>query len=387
MFKICFVTTVSITLKSFVIELAKQMHETGDFEIHFVCDYDADFAASLPKYINYHPIPMKRGISFDGLKAICALKKLFKKEKFDLVQYSTPNASCYASIAAKMAKIPARLYCQWGIAYVGFSGLKRKIFKFIEKWVCKNSTHIEPDSFGNLNFSIKEGLYPPEKGAVIWNGSSCGIDLKKFDISKKVAFREEIRTKYKIPADAMVYMFVGRMNRDKGINELFEATKKIMDQKEDVYLLTVGDFENEQLLNPELLNWAQNAPRVIYCGFTQEVQKYLAATDVFVLPSYREGFPTSVLEAQAMGIPVVVTNIPGSINAMLKNETGLAVPKGDSAALCEAMLYLYEKSDVAIKYGEKGLEFSTTHFNQEELFKHIILDRQNILKTARNNNG
>lgn len=124
MYKICFVTTISLTLKSFVLELAKYLHATGDFEIHFVCDHDAEFEKTLPEYIHYNPISMKRGISFDGLKAIREMKKYFKQEKFDLIQYSTPNASCYASIAAKQAKIPCRLYCQWGIAYVGFQGIK-----------------------------------------------------------------------------------------------------------------------------------------------------------------------------------------------------------------------------------------------------------------------
>ena len=115
MYKVCFVTTASITLKSFVLELADAMHKTGSFEIHFICDNDDEFKSLLPSYIHYHPVPMKRGISFDGIKVIGKLRRLFKQEKFDLVQYSTPNASCYASIAARVAKIPVRLYCQWDL--------------------------------------------------------------------------------------------------------------------------------------------------------------------------------------------------------------------------------------------------------------------------------
>ena len=185
-----------MTLKAFVVELAKSMHDTGEFEIHFVCDYDEQFKNALPDYIHFHPVSMKRGISLYGIKAIKKMKDLFSREQFDLVQYSTPNASCYASIAAKQAKIPVRLYCQWGIAYVGFQGLKRRIFKRIEKMVCKNSTMIEPDSLGNLHFSRNEGLYEEDKSCVIWNGSASGVNLEKFDVSKKKIWCKEIREKH-----------------------------------------------------------------------------------------------------------------------------------------------------------------------------------------------
>jgi hypothetical protein len=183
--KICYVTTVPITLEAFVLPTIRYIHEHTDWEISLICDEDPEFGKRLPEYVHYLPVPMKRGISLSGIGAIFKMAKIFRKEKFDIVQYSTPNASLYASMAAKMAKVPVRLYCQWGMAFVGFSGVKRKIFKAIEKFVCRNSTWIEPDSFGNLKFSHEEGLYSPEKSSVVWNGSASGVDLKKFDISQK----------------------------------------------------------------------------------------------------------------------------------------------------------------------------------------------------------
>ena len=127
--KICFVTTVSITLKAFVLNTAEYLHQHTDWDITFVCNEDAEFRAELPDYIRFHAIPMERGMSVGGIKAMLQMAKFFKREHFDLVQYSTPNASLYASLAARMAGIPVRLYCQWGLAYVGFQGLKRRIFK------------------------------------------------------------------------------------------------------------------------------------------------------------------------------------------------------------------------------------------------------------------
>jgi len=224
--KICYVTTVVDTLKAFVIPVAKYIAENTDWEVYMISNPDEDFASSLPKNIHFIPVPMKRGISIGGIKAMRQMRKIFKKEKFDLVQYSTPNASLYAAMAAKSAKVPVRLYCQWGIAYVGMGGIKRKIFKFVEKQVCKMSTRISPDSPSNLTFSQLEKLYTADKACVIGNGSACGVNLKKFDILKKEEYRKQIREKYKFPQDAYIYGFVGRITRDKGINELFSAFKR-----------------------------------------------------------------------------------------------------------------------------------------------------------------
>lgn len=383
MYKICFVTTISLTLKCFVLELAKAMHQSGNFEIHFICDYDEDFEKILPEYIHYKPIAMKRGISFDGLKAIREMQKYFHQEKFDLVQYSTPNASCYASIAAKLAGIPNRLYCQWGIAYVGFQGLKRLLFKQIEKLVCHCSTKIEPDSFGNLDFSHSEKLYGPEKSCVIWNGSASGVNLDKFDISKKALWRTEIRDKHHIPLDAFVYIFVGRITKDKGINELFEASRSVMSLHSDCYMLLVGDEEKSETISADLHQWSKKEPRVIYCGFSNEVEKYLAASDTYVLPSYREGFGSAVVEAEAMGVPVIVSDIPGPTDAMIEGKTGLLTPKANAELLCKNMLHMYDCIESRNEFGKNGAIFARNSFDQSELFQKIMTDRSLMIENCR----
>ena len=378
--KICFITTVSITLKAFVVETAKYLHEKGNYDISFICNEDKQFQATLPSYIHFYPVAMERGISFGGLKAMLEIKKIFKTQKFDMIQYSTPNASCYASIAGIMAGVPVRLYCQWGIAYVGFHGLKRAVFKAEEKLVCKLSTWIEPDSFGNLNFSHAEGLYPENKGSVIWNGSASGVNIEKFNITHKEEWRREIRTKYSIPDEAKVFIFIGRITRDKGINELLEATRKIFAKKEDIYLLMVGDAENTGSLKEDLYNWSVGEERIIYCGFTNEVEKYLAASDIYVLPSYREGFGSAVVEAEAMGLPVIVSDIPGPTDAMKKDTTGLVVTKGSADDLETAMYSLYEQDDMRNKFGNNAYDLAVAKFEQRGLFEHIFSDRKRLLQ-------
>ena len=376
--KICFVTTVSITLRAFVLPTLEYLVRNTDWQITVICDDDPTFEAALPQGVRYIPVSMKRGISLGGIGAMLKMWKIFRQEKFDLVQYSTPNASLYASMAAKLAGVPVRLYCQWGIAYVGFHGLKRKIFKAIEKLVCRFSTQIEPDSFGNLRFSREEGLYGEEKSRVVWNGSASGVDLTKFDISQKNAWRQAIRSRYGLE-DAFVYGFVGRITRDKGINELFAAYQKLCAEKENTYLMLVGGKENEQLLDQALLAWAQEHPRVFFCGQTNEVEKYMSAMDVYILPSYREGFGSAVVEAEAMGVPVIVSDIPGPTDAMVPEQTGLLVKKADVDTLYQAMARICGDRDLCAALGRQAAGFAAERFDQKQLVRHILEDRKRLL--------
>ena len=377
--RICFVTTVSMTLHAFVIPAAKYLHEAGGYDITFICDEDEAFAKELPEFIHFQPVSMKRGISFGGILSTWKLCRIFRKERFDLVQYSTPNASLYASLAAWLARVPNRLYCQWGIAYVGFSGLKRKIFKFVEKIVCCLSTKIEPDSFGNLSFSMEEGLYSEKKCAVIHHGSACGVDLQKFDHSQKTRYREEMRTSLGLGNDSFSFIFVGRITGDKGINELFSAFQAHLTDHPDSRLLLVGNPEKSASVDEALFQWALSCENVIFCGFTNNVEQYLAAADAYILPSYREGFGSATIEAEAMGLPVIVTDISGPTEAMEEGKTGLVVPVKDAKALCEAMNCLSENAELCELFGENGKKMVADKFDQKILLEKILEDRSQIL--------
>ena len=377
--KICFVTTVSVTLKSFVLDLAKYMHANGNYDITFICAPDPAFEKTLPDYIRFIPVSMERGVSLGGVCAMLKMARIFRRERFDLVQYSTPNASFYASLASWLARVPVRLYCQWGMAYVGFQGWKRTILKAIEKTVCRLSTWVEPDSHGNLDFSHTEGLYPENKGSVNWNGSASGVNLSKFDISGKPSWRDAKRSEYGIPQDAFVCGFIGRITGDKGINELFTAFRNLLENYPNSRLMMVGSPEKADSVDASLYEWAENEPRVLFCGYTNVVEQYLSAMDVYILPSYREGFGSAVIEAEAMGVPVIVTDIPGPTNAMLRNETGLVVPKKDTDALQAAMAALAADPELCKRFGQAGYCFASEKFEQQTLFGYILEDRKRLL--------
>ncbi len=377
--KICFITTIPLTIRVFVLKTAAYLHEHTDWDISMICDEDEEFRKELPDYIHYIPVKMKRGFSLSGIKAMREMKKIFEREKFDLIQYSTPNASLYASMAGKKAKVPVRLYCQWGMVYVGFHGIKRKIFKAVEKYVCKSSTWVEPDSYSNLRFAHAEKLYPEDKGSVIWNGSACGIDLQKFDVAKKEGYRKAIRAQYHLPDDAYVYGFVGRITRDKGINELFAAFKEIAQERDNAYLMMVGPTEMDETVDAELYEWTKSCGRVIYTGYTKVVEQYVSAMDAYLLPSYREGFGLGVVEAEAMGVPVIVSDIPGPVDAMEENVTGIIVKKGDVETLAAAMKELYEDRDKGLRFGLAGIAHAKERFEQKTLQAHILADRKRLM--------
>lgn len=380
--KICIVTTVWSSINNWIKPFLNEYAKRG-VDVSIVCNMDAEYKKNLKAeypFIHTYPMPFPRGINvFGSIKSIRLLKKLFKKEKFDMVQYSTPNASMYASIAAKSAKIPVRLYCQWGMVYVTMSGIKRKIFKTIERMVCRNSTQVQPDSTGNLEFCRKEGFYDETKSLVIWNGSAKGLDLTAFDVSQKAEYAKAIKEKYNIPENVPVIGFVGRLGKEKGCNELFKSFRALKEEFPTLKLLFVGPIEKEDTIEPELLKYFCECDDIIKTGRVTNVEKYTSAMDVFVLPSYREGFGMSVIEASAMEVPVVVTKYPGPSSAMEEGVTGISVSVKDSDALTLAIADLLKDREKSLAMGRAGRTFVEQNFEQKEFIKKYMENRMALL--------
>ena len=374
--KICFITTVSATLKAFVNPFAEYIHDNTDWNIYYICDQDEQFNKNLPSYINYIPVSMKRGIDIGFIGNIKRIYEILSEINPDIVQYSTPNASFYTSIASRLAKVPNRLYCQWGIVYVGFSGVKRMFFKQLERITCRLSTVIEPDSNSNLLFSVSEGLYAEEKARVIWNGSACGVDFSKFDIRYRRKWRKEGRAKYGILQDAFVFGFVGRVTRDKGINELLSAYKEMLS---DCYLLLVGPEEEDSTIDENLYKWSKQNDRIIYVGYTDEVEKYMAVMDCYVLPSYREGFGLGVVEAGAMGLPAIVTDIPGPRDSVENGVNGFLVLPKNKDDLREKMEVLVNDKSGYSTLSQNAFDKAKKKYERKHLMKCMLEDRMELL--------
>lgn len=377
--RICFVTTIYMTYKSFLKNLSIYLHDTGEYDISLICADEQEAHEGVPDFVHYFPVKMERGVSLSMFESIKQIQVVFEKEKFDIVQYSTPNAAFYTSIAAKKAKVPVRLYCQWGIRYMGFEGWKRVLFKKLEKITCDNSTFIEVESDNIREFSLKEKLYTADRSCVIWNGSASGVDLSKFDISKKEQWNNEIRKKYDISENDVVFSFAARLTADKGINELLEAFTNLVEKYDNIKLLVMGGMDDSGSINNELVKNAENSGKVIFTGSVPDVERYYAASDVFVAPSYREGFGLVVIEAEAMALPAIVSNVPGQIDAIVPNETGLDCVVKSASSLQEQMEKLILDTELRKRLGANAQKFVEDNFEQKKLFEYLKKHRDELI--------
>lgn len=382
--KICFVTTVSGTLKSFVIPTASRLHEDLEAEITFICDRDDDFPNHLPGYIRYIPVSMKRGVDLKGIKSLSTLYRIFRKGEYDIVQYSTPNAALYASLAARLAKVPVRLYGQWGIRYVGFEGVKRRIFRLVEKITCLNSTHIRSVSRLNRRFGIEEGLYPESKVKVIGNGGTIGVNLDDYKIENKEVWRSEVRKILEIPANAFVYCFCGRVSADKGSSELFQAFRSLTETHPEAHLMLIGGIEENHGINEDLMTWAQNNKKIHFCGRVKMdlITRYYSAADVLVHPTYREGFGMVIQEAGAMGIPVITTRIPGAGEVMEDGESCLLVSPRNAEMLSQAMIRLMEDPEFVKEMGQSAYDRTVKLYSRPIMLANQMEDYSGLFQQA-----
>lgn len=382
-YRYCIVTTMSSSIDNWIKPFLPLYNDHG-FDVTVICNMTHEYKMELQRrypYVGAIHVPMPRGIDFFGsIKVIYLLYKVLKRGNYHMVQYSTPNASFYTAIASYLAKVPIRLYCQWGMVHVTMKGLKRIIFQFIERIICLLSTQIQPDSYGNLIYCRKRRFYSKKKSRLIWNGSAKGVDLDKFNISKKEIYRQEIRNKYGIVEECIVLGFVGRLGKEKGCIELFEGFKLLELKYPNLKLLFVGPIEKEDSINPELLDWFYQNDCIIKTNRVSDVEKYMAAMDIFILPSYREGFGMSVVEAQAMEVPVIVTDIPGPVNAMIANVTGITIPVKDINALVGAVEELVNDERKRYLYGKLGYEFVKGHFDAKIFSRKLLSNRIRLVK-------
>lgn len=379
--KICFCTTIGGTIKSFLVDLSNYLVKYDNYDVTWISGEDESLFDYTNEHIHYIPLKMKRGIALDGPKVIWQMYRIFRREKFDIVQYSTRNAGTYASIASWMAGIKIRLYCQWGMMFIALKGLKRALLKLDEKLVVSLSTIVESESFSMYETAIKHGIYKPRKASVVWNGSACGVNLDKYILSNKPSWRKEIRQKFGISEDARVFGYCGRITRDKGLNELFAAFKHVIEdtnRKKDAYLLIIGRNDNAETINTELFAWAKSSPYVKFTGYTDNVPKYYSALDVFTSLSYREGFGLVVIEAAAMGVPGIVSDALGQRDTIEHGKTGYSVRTYHTEDVVEAMNFFIEHPEKAIEMGVNARKVVEEKYEQKELFRRLA-EHRNLL--------
>ena len=367
--KICYVVTIPGTFNAFFIPQLNYLEDKG-FDVTVICSDSDKISSQLTRKIKRVSVPIPRGLNpWRMCKSLIQLFCIFKREQFSLIQYSTPNAALCAAIASWLAGTKIRNYHLMGFRYLGSNGIGRFILKQLEKLTCTLSSSIECVSKSNIELGVEKGIFPAAKATVVWNGSTGGVDMTRFNIKKRETYRREIRDKYSINEKSFVFGFAGRITRDKGINEILEAFQAC----ENAKLMIVGAEENVCSLNQNLYTSAKNNSNIIWTGRVHDVEKYFAAFDFLLLPSYREGFGNVIIEAAAMGTPSIVTNIPGPIDAINPGITGLVIPVKDMVALKQAMHYAQANSNTFPPI--QIAKYTNIRFNHIEL-NHKIYERK-----------
>lgn len=377
--KLIRITTVPLSLDKL---LGKQLSFMNTyFEVTAISANPEELEKVAAKYgVKFHHIEMTRTIS--PLKDLIAVWKLYhflRKEKPEIIHSHTPKAGIVGMMASWLARVPHRFHTVAGLPLLETQGFKRIILNGVEKLTYFFATKVYPNSFEMKQIIIKENFCPKDKLCVIGNGSSNGIDVTYFNEDQISLIDQQILKKQLgIQEDDFVFIFVGRLVKDKGINELVSAFKKLKNSEtQKLKLLLVGPLEQDlDPLKAETLEAIHNNPDIITTGFQEDVRIYFSISDCLAFPSYREGFPNAVLQAGAMSLPSIVTNINGCNEIIIHEENGLIIPVKNEKALKDAMKKMLDEPEFFQKMKANSREKIVDRYSQQKIWEAILKEYQ-----------
>lgn len=334
--------------------------------------------------VRHEIIPFTRKITpLQDLKCLWQLYQLIKKEQPDIVHTHTPKAGLLGMIASKLAGVSVRIHTLAGIPYMAAEGGKKGLLEKMEKITYSYATHVWPNSDGLKNFVLEHKLCPSEKLTVIGRGSSNGVDLEKFNRGVLKENHLVAATMRILPGeDDFIILSVGRLVKDKGIQELVDAflSSKIVGKSK---LVLLGSFEQKlNPLNAETIKIITDHPRIVQIDWSDHVAHYLALADVLVHPSHREGFPNVILEAGAMELPVICSDIIGNTDVITQQKTGLIFPVKNVEILKEALEFAYVKRDKMAELAANLYRKVYTDYERTRVQQEIFTRYQQVLKNA-----
>jgi glycosyltransferase involved in cell wall biosynthesis len=358
--------TVHAFLKPHLAELSKH------FDVTLAYNPDNDtYAPPLSLSIRQVHIGIKRKIELVAdLRALLELYAFFRREKFDLVISLVPKAGLLGMVAAWLARVPRRVHLFQGEVWASRQGFMRLLLKTTDRIAARAATQVLAVGKGEKAFLEAQGIVSPARIQVLGSGSISGVDVGRFKPDPSA--RNSVREKLDIPENAVVCLFLGRLYREKGIFELIEAFKEAGSANENLWLLLVGPDEEkivERLgaLLPEGLK-----QRLRIEGYTSEPEKIYAAADFFCLPSYREGFAVSILEAAAVGVPAIGSRIYGIADGIVEEETGLLVPPQNAQELAHAITRLTRDNVLRERMSKAGRTRIQNEFEQHQVVSRYV---------------
>ena len=316
-------------------------------------------------------VPMERHISIvNDLKSLFKMIRVFRKEKPYIVHSMTPKAGLISMLAGNICGVPVRMHTYTGLVFPTATGMKQKILIWMDKLLCACATYINPEGLGVAN-DLKRFNITKKPLHIIGNGNVRGIDAEYWKRSNDARKTKDEGQNSSLKSKVFKFVFVGRIVGDKGINELIEAFKRL--QPNSAKLILVGPYEdNLDPVKPETKQEIDNNPNIEAVGSQKDVRPFYEQADAFVFPSYREGFPNTVLEAGAMGLPSIVTNINGANEIIISEENGLIIPSQNAEALFQAMQRFIDEPELVMKMANKARKMVIDRYEQKYIWNELL---------------
>jgi glycosyltransferase involved in cell wall biosynthesis len=379
--KLIRITTVPVSLAGLIRGQHRYMTQQGFEVVGVSSSGNALQELSKAEGIRTIAVDMNRRMSpFKDIVSLWKLYRVLKKEKPTIVHSMTPKAGLLSMLAAKMARVPIRLHTFTGLIFPTSTGLTKKILITTDRILCWAATNVYPEGEGVkkdlINYNITK---KPLK--VLANGNVNGIDTSFFSLNTvSEETKQQLRQELGLKESDFVFVFVGRMVGDKGLNELITAFPAIHAQHPNAHLLLVGNFERKlDPLLPQTEEVINNHPTIHAVGYKKNVKEYFAISDALVFPSYREGFPNVVMQAGAMGLPAIVTNINGCNEIIEEGVNGLIIPTKDAEALKEAMIKLMSDKELYTKLKSNSREMIVSRYEQKVVWKALLDEYKRLI--------
>ena len=366
---ICLVVASPLTIEFFFLGQIKSL--TDKYKLTVITNTkDITFLDFLGVPVKVIPVVMERNVSiWRDLKALIHLTYIFLKEDFDIIHSHAPKSGLLGMTGAWLANINIRIHTFHGEVWVTRKGLWRNFLKLLDKWVAKRATHLLAVSPSERKFLEAEGVVQLGKVKVLGHGSVCGVDLERF--KPNLFTRSSIRKSFNIPEKDLIILYVGRLTVDKGLLDLAQVFCRIKTSYHHVHLVIVGPDEED--ISDAMTKYC-GRENLYFAHFTSTPEQYMAAADIFCLPSYREGFGLVLLEAAAMGLASVGSRIYGISDAIVESKTGLLFNVGDRDDLYEKIEVLICDAKLRQVLGEQGKvrvkEFFSKDLLVSELFQY-----------------
>lgn len=364
--RICYLTTTDLIVRFFLTEHIRRAADVHAVTV-VVNTVEPDLLTRMGIVARLEPLAIERDIApWSDLKSLFRLYRLFRRQRFDLVHSVAPKAGLLGMLAAWLARVPVRLHTFQGEVWVTRRGPVRWLLRTIDRLTARLATDLLVVSASERQFLIEQGIIPAGKASVLGQGSISGVDLARFRADAER--HESVRRELGLNCADVLFLFLGRLKRDKGVLDLAQAFREVCDDLPNAHLAFVGPDEDG--LRTAIESLCQNCrTRLHFRDYTATPEKYLAAADVLCLPSHREGFGMTIIEAGACGVPAMASRIYGITDAVEDGVTGLLHEPRDIAGIAQLLRRLAANADERRSLGERARARVLRDFRQEDVIR------------------